>query len=210
MFRILSIFIILGSLFWLFYFLKKNKFSLSKVIYNYFSLIIQSFSNLKFFKSQNIEANLNLIKKIVYLSTLSIFLLMAISAFIPLILFGGNLSGVFLLIHVSLAPIFSILLAVLIILFAHSQMFIKSDFVLPTFNENTKEIFRINKSGYLKIVFWLIGLFSIPAMISIILSMFPIFGTEGQIYLLDFHRYSTIILFVLVVFHIGLVTVESK
>ena len=131
---------------------------------------------------------------------------MALSAFIPLILFGDSLSGIFLLIHVSVAPLFSIFLAILIILFAHSNQFSKYDLD----NSKNNGIFIFNQMGYIKITFWLIVFFSIPTMISVILSMFPLFGTDGQLYLLEIHRYSTLIVLILVILHSGLITVNSK
>ena len=206
MFRVLSIVIIIGSIIWLYRFLNKNKFSFSKVVGGYFISIKQSFSSLKLLKSQTFIENLNLLKKVVYLFTIFLFILMAISAFIPLILFGDSLSGIFLLVHVSVAPLFSIFLAILIILFAHSNRFNKNDLV----DSKEKKKFNFNQFGYIKIIFWLIVLISIPTMISVILSMFPLFGTEGQLYLLEIHRYSTLILLLLVILHSGLITVYDK
>jgi hypothetical protein len=131
---------------------------------------------------------------------------MALSAFTPIFIFGDSLSGLFLLLHVSIAPLFSIFLAILVILFTHSNRFNKND--LDNSKKKGKIIF--NQMGYMKILYWLIIFFSIPTMISVILTMFPLFGTDGQLYLLEIHRYSTLILFILVILHIGLITVNSK
>lgn len=206
MFRILSIVIIIGSLIWLYRYLNNSKISLVEVVNSYFSSFKNSFSDLKLLKAQGFLDNLNLIKRIVYLITLFLFLIMVISAFIPAVLFGDSLNGLFLLVHVSAAPLFSIFLAVLVILFAHSNRFNKSDVDLS--NKNKK--FNFNQFGYIKITFWLIVLFSIPTMISVILGMFPLFGTEGQLYLLEIHRYSAVIIFFLVILHSGLVTVNLR
>lgn len=206
MFRILSIIIIIGSLIWLYRYLKQNKFSLTEVMSSYFLAFKNSFGDLKLLKSQGFLDNLALIKRIVYLITLFLFLIMAVSAFIPIILFGDNLNGIFLLVHVSAAPLFSLFLAILVILFAHSNRFNNNDVDLS----NKKKTFIFNQIGYIKVTFWLIVLFSIPTMISVILSMFPLFGTEGQLYLLEIHRYSTLIVLFLVILHSGLITVNHK
>ena len=206
MFRILSIVIIIGSLIWLYRYLKQNRFSLTEVVSSYFSAFKNSFGDLKLLKAQGFLDNLALIKRIVYLITLFLFLIMAISAFIPIILFGDSLNGIFLLVHVSAAPLFSLFLAILVILFAHSNRFNNNDVDLS----NKKKTFIFNQIGYIKVTFWLIVLFSIPTMISVILSMFPLFGTEGQLYLLEIHRYSTLIVLILVILHSGLITVNHK
>ena len=205
MYSILSIITIAASLYWLFNFLKKNEFSLSGVANNFWNELKFSTSKLKGMRSNNFGTNLKLFKRFFYLSTFFLFILMALSAFIPVLL-GTNLSDIFLLVHVTAAPLFSIFLAIAIILFAHSNRFNKDDL-----KENGDEPkIKFNQSGYLKVIFWLFALFSVSAMISIVLNMFPIFGTEGQVYLLDVHKYSTLLLLLLVIFHSGLITVNSK
>jgi len=205
MYSILSLIAIVASLYWLFSFLKKNEFSFGSVANKFWNEHKNSISKLKEMKSNNLQANLNLFKRFFYLSTLFLFLLMALSAFIPVLL-GITLSDIFLLVHVTVAPLFSVFLAILIILFAHSNRFNKDDL-----KENSDEQkIKINQSGYLKVIFWLVALFSVSAMVSIVLNMFPIFGTEGQVYLLDVHKYSTLLLLLLVIFHSGLITVNSK
>lgn len=205
MYRVLSIIVIVASLFWLFRFFKKNKFSLGRVVNSFWNDFKNSFANLKEMKSNNLQMNLIIFKRFFYLATLFLFLLMSLTAFIPVLL-GSTLSDIFLLIHVTIAPLFSIFVAILIILFAHSNRFNKSD-ILENSNEQK---LKFNQTGYLKLVFWLFALFSVAAMVSIVLNMFPIFGTEGQVYLLDVHKYSTLLLLLLVIFHSGLITVNSK
>ncbi len=205
MYSILSLIAIVASLYWLFSFLKKNEFSFGSVANKFWNELKNSISKLKEMKSNNLQANLNLFKRFFYLSTLFLFLLMALSAFIPVLL-GITLSDIFLLVHVTVAPLFSVFLAILIILFAHSNRFNKEDVI-----ENSEEQkIKLNQKGYLKVIFWLVALFSVSAMVSIVLNMFPIFGTEGQVYLLDVHKYSTLLLLLLVIFHSGLITVNSK
>jgi len=204
-YRVLSIIVIVASLYWLFSFLKKNEFSIGKVVNSFWDNFKNSVGKLKGIKSNSLQTNLNLFKRFFYLTTLFLFLLMAVSAFIPVLL-GNTLSDIFLLVHVTVAPLFSIFIAILIILFAHSNRLTKDDVM-----ENSEEQkIKFNQKGYLKVIFWLVALFSVSAMISIVLNMFPIFGTEGQVYLLDVHKYSTLLLLLLVIFHSGLITVNSK
>jgi ABC-type multidrug transport system fused ATPase/permease subunit len=204
MYRPLSIIIITASLVWLFGFLKKNQLSFDGVVNNFWNELTNSSGKLKEQKSKNWESKLLFYKRYFYLSTLFLFLLMAISAFIP-VLIGSNLSDIFLLTHVTVAPLFSVLLAISIVLFAHSNKFSKNDFEIRDGQES-----KLNLKGYLKVIFWLFALFSVSAMLSIVLSMFPILGTEGQVLLLDVHKYSTLLLLLLVIFHAGLITANSK
>jgi len=206
MFRILSIIIIIASLLWLYKFWNSNNISLSNAINKYLANLKKSFGNIKNFRTQSFSSKLDSFKKFFYFSTFFLFALMFLSSFIPAVLFGDNLSDLFLLVHVSVAPLFSLFLAILIILFAHSNRFNKDDFVNSKDETNG---YKFNQTGYIKITFWLIVFFTIPAMIAIVLSMFPLFGTEGQLLLLEIHRYSTLIIFILVIFHSGLITVNS-
>jgi len=208
MFRILSIIVIVVSFIWLSRLLNKNNFSFTNSVSSFFTAFKKSLFELKQLKSKDISSKLGWIKSFFYLSTLLLFLLMFISAFLNVIFIGDDLTGFFLLVHLTVAPLFSVFLAILIILFAHSNRFTKNDVDKITDNSGSIKS-EINYSGYLKIVFWLIALLSIPTMISIILSMFPLFGTNGQQILLNIHRYSTLIIVLLVIFHIGLVSVNS-
>jgi hypothetical protein len=205
MFRILSVLFIISSLLWLFNFAKKNNFSVLDVLNNFLSSLNSIFSELKNIRSNSQSKNFILFKKFFYLFTLFIFLIMAVSSYLPAIFSTKSLSGIFLLIHVTAAPLFAISLTVAIILYANSNRFNKNDLLL----EKSSILFSLNISGLLKLIFWMIALFSVSAMLSIILNMFPLFGTEGQLYLLEMHRYSTLILLILVIFHIGLTTAKK-
>jgi len=209
MFRILSIVVFIVSFVWIFKYLKKNKISFKDVLDYYLIELKNSFGNLKTIKSKSITEKFRSLRSIIYLVTILAFLVMLITGFLPLLFTGSNLTGILLMIHVSVAPLISITFAMLVILFAHSNRFDGDDIIISTEDEGTKKIVY-KSSAYLKINFWLISIFSLPAMVSIILSMFPLFGTEGQINLLEIHRYSVLIISILVIFHVGLLSVKSK
>ena len=57
---------------------------------------------------------------------------------------------------------------------------------------------QVNSVGQ-KISFWLIVLVSLPVILSILLTMYPLFGTHGQEVLLYLHEYSALILVLVVV-----------
>lgn len=209
MFRILSLLIIAAVIYWLFNFGKKNGFSIKTLLNNLISAVINSVKKISEFKNQALSEKINSIKKLLYVVTVALFLIMAISAFIPAIIFGGSLSGVFLLIHVTAAPFFAVSLALTIVIYAQQNKFGTKDFKNQTDFNNLNSL-KLNNSGNQKLIFWLFTFFSLPAIVSIILSMFPLFGTEGQNILLEIHRYSTLILFILLVLHSGLLNLKSN
>lgn len=209
MFRILSIVAFIVSFIWIFKYLKKSEISFKEISNYYFTELKNSCSDLKSIRLKTLTENLHSIQSIVYLLTILGFIIMLITGFISLLFTGGALTGILLMIHVSVAPLISITFAILVVLFAHSNRFNDNDIIISNEDDGKKEI-KYKDSAYLKINFWLISVFSLPAMVSIILTMFPLFGTEGQINLLEIHRYSVLIISILVIFHIGLLSVSSK
>lgn len=145
------------------------------------------------------------IKLLVYWIVLLCVVLMAVSGFYYPILFGSSPAGILLLIHVTVAPIFAIAVAALGLLWAHNHGFNRSDWDWLQYKLKSKRsITKKNNSNFSagqKLCFWLGLTFSLPVILSIVLSMFPYFGTYGQQYLLQIHRYGAIILVVILTFH---------
>ena len=206
MFRLLSVFAFVLSFVWIFKYLKQNGTSLKEIYDFYVAELKNSFSDLKSLKSKSFSGKLQSLKVFLYLFTLLEFFIMMFTGFVTLIFTGGDITGILLLIHVTVAPFIAVTFAVMVVLYAQSNSFNEDD--IKNDQSNNKTVLK--NSAYLKINFWLISLFSLPAMISIILSMFPIFGTEGQINLLEIHRYSVLIISLLVIFRIGLLSVNTK
>lgn len=207
-FRIIAVLAFILTYIWFFKLIKKNHISL-KAILNSFSISLkESWSNLLIIKSHGFDNKLKTIKSFLLLITIVELKVMAITGFLPIIFTGEHLTGIILLIHVAVAPLIAVTFAVLVILFAHTNRFNKND--LQTEDENRDPKSKLKVSGKLKIIFWTITVFSIPAMLSIILGMFPLFGTDGQLTLLEIHRYSVLIITILVILYIGLYSTISK
>lgn len=209
MFRILSIVAFVLSFVWIFRYLKQNKTSLKGISSDYLGELKNSFNDLKSLKSKSFHEKLQSFRVFIYLFTLLELFIMMFTGFVPIVFTGSDLTGIFLLIHVTVAPLIAITFATLVVLYAQSNSFNENDVTIKS-DENGKNKTMFKSTAYLKIIFWLISLISLPAMISIILSMFPLFGTEGQVSLLEIHRYSVLIISILVIFHIGLLSVNSK
>lgn len=138
-------------------------------------------------------AVINLAKKFIYFLTIVSFAVLAVTGFGPLI-FSKALTGYILMTHATFAPVFAGSLAVLVLLTVHRNRFDKNDW--PLFKGSC--LIR-------KVCFWLIIILSLPVILSSVLSMFPIFGTQGQKCLLIIHRYCAITFAVVALIHTFLI-----
>jgi cytochrome b subunit of formate dehydrogenase len=141
------------------------------------------------------------IRSIVYASTLLCFLLLAVTGFVPILFVGDHLTGILLVIHVTVAPFFALSLSALGLLWAHALRFD---------GEEWRILHDIGKAGIgeetirfaSKMAFWLTLLLSLPLMLTVILELFPLFGTEGEEFLIRLHGYSALCLMLVAVTHL--------
>jgi len=198
MYQIILILIILAGVTWIIWLAKKgridNKISKQVVAESYHSLR----TRLRFKDRKPI----NNLRMIAYQLSLVFLILLVLSSYLPVVLTGGHLSGLLLIFHVTIAPLFCISLALFALLWAQTSRFTNDDTRLL----KDKSFARIFSDGQLsraweKVIFWLFLIFALPAILSIILSMYPLFGSQGQEILLQTHRYTTLILFILAVVH---------
>ncbi len=154
---------------------------------------------------------LTVLRGLFYLLTLLLFLVLAVTGFIPVVLFGKHLTGVLLLVHATAAPIFALSLAILSLLWAHRQRFTEENW------ESVKDLAarRQVEPGHLydvcwKVCFWLVLFFALPLILSITLGVFPLFGTDGQETLVFLHGISALLLMVTAVIHTYTLTTHSQ
>lgn len=140
-------------------------------------------------------------RKFIYSFSVIIFFIMAISGFL-LPLFWQQMDGFLLFIHVLVAPFFAISITIAIALFANNLQFNSEDYKYLT-NRSKAVIQKIEY--WSKIYFWLFAITVIFTIGSIVLAMYPLFGTPGQTWLLTIHRYSAL---ALLVFTINYVTLK--
>ena len=139
-------------------------------------------------------------RKLVYLLALLCFVVLAITGFYPTLVRGEHISGYLLMIHATFAPVFAITLAILAVMWSGHCRFTGSDW--PWFGRLVQRV-TLTKSPEQqdknesclgqKITFWLIIFLALPLILSIVLSMFPYFGTYWQELLLDIHRYTALV-----------------
>jgi hypothetical protein len=135
------------------------------------------------------------LRRIVYGLSALLFVLLAVTGFAPVLLFGEHLRGALLIIHVTIAPLFALSLSALALLWAHRLRFEEPDwrFVLGLGRRKPPETALLVRLA-LKVGFWLALCFSLPLMLTIILGLFPLFGTEGEAFLTRMHGYSALLL----------------
>ena len=147
-------------------------------------------------------------RKLVYLLALLCFIVLAITGFYPTLVRGEHISGYLLMIHATFAPIFAITLAILAVMWSGHCRFTAGDWPWfgklvqrVTLTKNTEQQVKNESCLGQKITFWLIIFLALPLIMSIVLSMFPYFGTYWQELLLDIHRYTALVFALAAIVH---------
>jgi cytochrome b subunit of formate dehydrogenase len=139
---------------------------------------------------------IGILRKLVFLLALLCFVVLVVTGFYPVLIWGEHLTGWLLMIHATFAPVFAVCLAILAVMWADRCRFDKTDCpVLQRLIHGetaTQEPAAGGCHAAQKVCFWLIVLLSLPLILSIVLSMFKLFGAEGQKFLLEVHRYSAL------------------
>jgi hypothetical protein len=188
-----------------------------KSIYLYFLFFLKDDFN-KIFKSDTREvlSFLKLIRLMSFYASVILFFIMASSGFLPFAFIGTGLTGFALVIHVTAAPLFCLSYAILIVLSAFQYKFEDDDYMY-IFKRNilgkSVKIEPVKSFFILKTMFWISAAISIPVIASIILSLYPIFGTSGMGILITVHKYSVLIFtisFVIQVYYSIILRVQAK
>lgn len=112
-------------------------------------------------------------RKLTLLLGLLSFAVLFLTGFGPLF-FGCRLAGWLLMIHATFAPVLMVCLVILAFGWAHAM------------------VFRRTTDIVLNSCFWILLVLSLPLALSMIFSMFRWFGTDGQHFLLVFHRWCAL------------------
>lgn len=154
---------------------------------------------------------LRVLRGLLYLLAMTLFLILALTGFLPVIIVGQHLSGALLVVHVTAAPIFALSLALLALLWAHRQRFTAEEWQTMRDLVQRKSVQRDRTLDLLrKVCFWLVLVASLPLILSIIAGVFPLFGTEGQEALVAWHGFSALLLTVAAVVHTYTLTTHSQ
>jgi len=129
-----------------------------------------------------------------------------ITGFVGRLFFGELMTGYTLMLHVGLAPVFVVCLGFIVITWGHQCLLNDTD------RQRLASLLCLNKPdsggtpdlGW-KLTFWLAMFLAVPASLSMVLGMFPIFGTHGQELLMGLHQYTSLALTLVVMIHVHLV-----
>jgi cytochrome b subunit of formate dehydrogenase len=149
------------------------------------------------------------LRKLVYLLSLFCLIVLAITGLFPLLALDKHISGYLVMVHATFAPVFAVCLAVLAVMWSPHCHFARGDWPWlerllqrVTLVKSAGEKERLESSGLgQKITFWLIVVLALPLMLSIVLGMFPLFGTAGQEFLLGLHRYTALVFVLVAIVH---------
>jgi len=163
-----------------------------------------------------IEQKLSLmevLRKLVYLLALLCFVVLALNGFYAALVLGKSISGYWIMLQTTAGGVFAVCLAVLAVMWARNCRFNQSDW--PWFGRIVQRVTLAKSTGEetprkstglgQKMTFWLMIFLALPLILSIILSMFTLFGTHWQELLLSTHRYTALVFVLVGIVHIYLV-----
>lgn len=154
-----------------------------------------------------LEQKLSLIgrlRKLVYLLALLAFVVLVLNGFYPSMILGKSISGYWIMLQTTAGGVFTVCIAILAVMWAHNCRLDKNYWPWLTRLLNHQPVDTAAPEKYelcQKICFWLIIFLALPLILSIVLSMFPLFGTDGQKCLLHLHRYSALSLALIAIIH---------
>jgi hypothetical protein len=139
--------------------------------------------------------NLGTLKLLVFaVAILSGAVLMA-TGFYSVIVAGHALTGYLLMLHAAAGPVFSGSLAM-------SALFLAG--------RNAFDTGEQEPCIGAKVCFWAMLVLSLPVILSSTVSMFALFGTDGQMFLYHLHRYSSVILGIVAIWYLYLATCKRS
>jgi len=155
---------------------------------------------------------LGVFKKLVYLLALLCFCVLAVNGFFAAVVLGKSVSGYWIMLQTTAGGVFAVCVAILAVMWARRHRFNESDW--PGLQRILKRIIRLKTANNIpagksrlgqKITFWLLVVLALPLILSMVSSMFTLFGTYWQELLLEVHRYSALLFVLVAIVHIYLV-----
>jgi len=152
---------------------------------------------------------LGALKKLVYLLAVLCFLVLAVTGFYPLLVNGEHISGFLMMIHATFAPVFALCLAILAVTWAGSNRFTMADcpWVSRLLRGATRLRIPANDARQqcsllvYKAAFWLLMFLALPLILSIVVSMFYLLGTDWQGWTLALHRWTSLVFVIVAIIH---------
>lgn len=146
------------------------------------------------------------IERLIHLGLTVGFLALIVTSFYP-VLTQQALEGWLLMIHVGLSPLFFLSLLAALIVWGEDCCYGKVDceWLGKRLRNPCGDPAGLPGTGRFdplqKTYFWLAGVLGLALLVTMLLSMVPLYGTEGQEILLRIHRWCALLLLVLTVLH---------
>ncbi|MFC1492933.1 hypothetical protein ACFL6O_03165 [candidate division KSB1 bacterium] len=206
MLRIVTFTVILSAVIWLAVVMRTRRAAIKIFLMNTISGAKGSFIKVKKPRSLDFRSILKCLDDLAFFTAVISAVFLAITGFLPYLLFGRPVTGYPLVLHVTISPFFAVSMTVLILLRAQSHVFRSSDKQMKSNvdKKNAGSTSETETSG--KICFWLIAVLTPVLMGSIILCMYPLFGMEAQKFLLTSHHISALLFIVIVFYNIHVKT----
>ena len=181
---------------WFFYALRSKSMGIRTVGLRFYEIVQDVVFSLGHLKSLSCKDFSN---RLLYPLTLICTFVLALTSYLPTILLGKHMAGYLLILHVIMGPFFALCLITLSIVWAHKHRFDVNDWKTLKGLLSRKQRLQDDRSInlLLKVCFWLLVVLTLPILLSIISSMYKIFGSRAQEFLLQLHRYTTL-LFVMI------------
>ena len=160
-------------------------------------------------KSKRKQSIIVILRMLAYLLALVSFVVLVLTGFYPVLILGEHISGYLVMLHVTFGPVLTVCVAILAVMWAGNCRFTAGDW--PWFERIVQRITSVksvekatprkNSGLGQKITFWLIVFLTLPLALSIVISMFHLFGTHWQELLLALHRYIAYVFTIVVIVH---------
>lgn len=143
-------------------------------------------------------------ERLVHIVLVLTFLILAWTGFYAAIGWGGPMKGYMLMIHTTSGAVFAFCVGLMMVTWAADHAFARHDGIwlkrggcLSTASDMPAGRFTAGE----KIYFWSAGALTLVALLSMLLSMIKVLGTSGQHLMYHVHRWSTLALTVLTIWH---------
>ena len=145
---------------------------------------------------------IGILKRLAYIAGLLCFAVLCLTGFGSLLI-SGSLCGYWLMLHAACAPVFALCAVFLGITYAGDNEFSMRDWIDFTgiFKRKPVQCACIMQ----KCCFWAMLILLLPVILSILLCMFPVFGTHAQELMVFIHLISTSVFLLVFMVHISLV-----
>ena len=160
-------------------------------------------NDLRQWRSLPAPALLHALARFFYLATLGCILALAVTGFLPVIVFGAAVSNLALVLHLLLAPVFAVGITALALYWAQRHRFNQKDwdYLRRGLRQEKLEAPPGSPHVWQKLCFWSALVLAMPVIVTTLLMMSPQYGTPGQKWLLHVHGYASLLLLAVAVLH---------